>query len=112
MLFSHPKDFTPVCTTELGQLANMQHEFEKRDVKIIELSVDSVADHSEWAVDIKETGGHAPKFPMIGDHDLKIAKLWGMLPDRSERRCVEAHRGRQSDRAQCVRRSGPTRRSS
>ena len=80
VLFSHPKDFTPVCTTELGQLASMEHEFEKRGVKIIELSVDTVADHSKWAVDIKDAGGHAPKFPMIGDHDLKIAKLWGMLP--------------------------------
>jgi alkyl hydroperoxide reductase subunit AhpC len=79
VLFSHPKDFTPVCTTELGELAKMQREFETRDVKLIELSVDSVADHSRWAVDIKDAGGHAPSFPMIGDHDLKVAKLWGML---------------------------------
>jgi alkyl hydroperoxide reductase subunit AhpC len=80
VLFSHPKDFTPVCTTELGALAGMEHEFEKRGVKIIELSVDAVADHAKWSVDIKESQGHAPGFPMIGDHDLSIAKLWGMLP--------------------------------
>ena len=80
LLFSHPKDFTPVCTTELGYLAKIEHEFEKRGVKIIELSVDAVADHARWAVDIKESEGYAPQFPMIGDHDLKIAKLWGMLP--------------------------------
>jgi alkyl hydroperoxide reductase subunit AhpC len=80
VLFSHPKDFTPVCTTELGHLAKIEHEFHKRGVKIIELSVDSVADHARWVSDIKETEGHAPQFPMIGDPDLKIAKLWGMLP--------------------------------
>jgi len=80
VLFSHPKDFTPVCTTELGQLARMEHEFERRGVKLIELSVDSVADHAKWAVDIKEAEGSTPTFPMIGDHDLKIAKLWGLLP--------------------------------
>ena len=80
VLFSHPKDFTPVCTTELGYLAKIEHEFRRRGVKIIELSVDSVADHVRWASDIKETEGHAPQFPMIGDPDLKIAKLWGMLP--------------------------------
>jgi alkyl hydroperoxide reductase subunit AhpC len=79
VLFSHPKDFTPVCTTELGQLARMEHEFEKRGVKIIELSVDTVADHRKWAADIKDSEGHMPGFPMIGDHDLKISKLWGML---------------------------------
>ena len=80
VLFSHPKDFTPVCTTELGVLARMEHEFEKRGVKLIELSIDSVADHAKWSVDIKQSQGHAPTFPMIGDHDLSIAKLWGMLP--------------------------------
>jgi alkyl hydroperoxide reductase subunit AhpC len=80
VLFSHPKDFTPVCTTELGYLAGIEQEFHKRGVKIIELSVDSVADHARWAVDIKESEGHAPQFPMIGDPDLRIAKLWGMLP--------------------------------
>ncbi|HKS60131.1 MAG TPA: peroxiredoxin [Xanthobacteraceae bacterium] len=80
VLFSHPKDFTPVCTTELGVLAHMEHEFEKRGVKLIELSIDSVADHAKWSVDIEESQGRAPTFPMIGDHDLSIAKLWGMLP--------------------------------
>jgi alkyl hydroperoxide reductase subunit AhpC len=80
VLFSHPKDFTPVCTTELGYLARIEHEFEKRGVKIIELSVDAVADHTRWAADIRETEGCAPQFPMIGDPDLTIAKAWGMLP--------------------------------
>jgi alkyl hydroperoxide reductase subunit AhpC len=80
VLFSHPKDFTPVCTTELGYMAKIKPEFEKRGVKIIELSVDPVEDHAAWAKDIEESEGHAPNFPMIGDPDLKIAKLWGMLP--------------------------------
>jgi thioredoxin-dependent peroxiredoxin len=80
VLFSHPKDFTPVCTTELGYLAKIKPEFDKRGVKIIELSVDPVEHHAKWAADIKETEGFAPNFPMIGDHDLRIAKLWGMLP--------------------------------
>jgi len=83
VLFSHPKDFTPVCTTELGLLAKIKPEFDKRGVKIIELSVDPVDDHAKWAADIKETQGVAPNFPMIGDPDLKIAKLWGMLPARA-----------------------------
>ena len=72
--------FHPVCTTELGYLAKIEHAFHKRGVRIIELSVNSVADHTRWASDIKEAEGHAPQFPMIGDPDLKIAKLWGMLP--------------------------------
>jgi thioredoxin-dependent peroxiredoxin len=80
VMFSHPKDFTPVCTTELGHLARIEHEFKARGVKVIELSVDGVADHNRWAADIKETEGCAPEFPMIGDPDLRIAKLWGMLP--------------------------------
>jgi alkyl hydroperoxide reductase subunit AhpC len=80
VLFSHPKDFTPVCTTELGYMAKIKPEFDKRGVKIIEVSVDSVEDHSRWAQDIEDTQGFAPNFPMIGDPDLKIAKLWGMLP--------------------------------
>jgi alkyl hydroperoxide reductase subunit AhpC len=80
VLFSHPKDFTPVCTTELGYMARIKPEFEKRGVKIIELSVDPVEDHARWAKDIKETEGHAPNFPMIGDPTLAISKLWGMLP--------------------------------
>ena len=80
ILFSHPKDFTPVCTTELGYLAKIKPEFDKRGVKIIELSVDPVEEHSGWAADIKETHGLAPNFPMIGDADYKVSKLYGMLP--------------------------------
>src|SRR3990172_2093082 len=80
VLFSHPKDFPPVCTTELGYMARIKPEFDKRGVKIIGLSVDPVDRHSKWAEDIKETQGVAPNFPMIGDPDLKISKLYGMLP--------------------------------
>jgi alkyl hydroperoxide reductase subunit AhpC len=80
VLFSHPKDFTPVCTTELGYMAKIKPEFDKRNTKIIGLSVDPISDHARWASDIKETQGHAPNYPMIGDTDLKIAKAWGMLP--------------------------------
>jgi thioredoxin-dependent peroxiredoxin len=80
VLFSHPKDFTPVCTTELGYMARIKSEFDKRNVKIIGLSVDPVDTHAGWANDIKETQGFAPNYPMIGDPDLKISKLWGMLP--------------------------------
>jgi alkyl hydroperoxide reductase subunit AhpC len=80
VLFSHPKDFTPVCTTELGYMASIKPEFDKRGVKIISLSVDPVESHSKWANDIKETQGFAPNYPMIGDPDLSIAKAWGMLP--------------------------------
>jgi thioredoxin-dependent peroxiredoxin len=80
VLFSHPKDFTPVCTTELGYMAKIQPEFDKRGVKIIGLSVDPVDSHSKWAADIEETQGSAPKYPLIGDPDLKISKQWGMLP--------------------------------
>src|SRR6202046_1746987 len=80
VLFSHPKDFTPVCTTELGSVARLKPEFDKRHVKVIGLSVDPVTNHAKWAVDIKETQGFAPNYPMIGDTDLKIAKAWGMLP--------------------------------
>ncbi|MES1257439.1 MAG: peroxiredoxin [Acidobacteriota bacterium] len=80
ILFSHPKDFTPVCTTELGYMAGLQPEFEKRNCKIIGLSVDPVTSHGKWAVDIEETQGHKVNYPMIGDPELKIAKLYGMLP--------------------------------
>jgi alkyl hydroperoxide reductase subunit AhpC len=80
VLFSHPKDFTPICTTELGYMARIKPEFDKRNVKIIGLSVDPVEDHDKWANDIKETQGTAPNYPMIGDPVLKIAKLYGMLP--------------------------------
>lgn len=80
LLFSHPKDFTPVCTTELGAVARLKPEFDKRGVKTIGLSVDPVDKHSLWAKDIQETQGHAPNFPMIGDTDLKVSKLYEMLP--------------------------------
>lgn len=80
VLFSHPKDFTPVCTTELGYMARLKPEFDKRDTKIIGLSVDPTDRHAEWAKDIEETQGYKPNFPMIGDPDLKVSKLYGMLP--------------------------------
>ena len=80
VLFSHPKDFTPVCTTELGYLAGLKPEFDKRGCKIIGLSVDPVADHTAWSKDIEETQGHALNYPLIGDPELKVAKLYDMLP--------------------------------
>jgi thioredoxin-dependent peroxiredoxin len=80
VLFSHPKDFTPVCTTELGYMAKIKPEFDKRGVKIIGLSVDPVDKHAGWASDIKETQGFAPNYPMIGDTDFNVSKLYGMLP--------------------------------
>jgi alkyl hydroperoxide reductase subunit AhpC len=80
VLFSHPKDFTPVCTTELGYMAKLKPEFDKRNVKVIGLSVDPVDRHASWSNDIKETQGFAPNYPMIGDTDLSISKLYGMLP--------------------------------
>ena len=80
VLFSHPKDFTPVCTTELGYMARIKPEFDKRNVKIIGLSVDPVDRHSDWVKDIGETQGFEPNYPMIGDPDLKVAKAYGMLP--------------------------------
>ena len=80
ILFSHPKDFTPVCTTELGTLARLKPEFDKRGVKLIGISVDPVDRHQKWGEDIKETQGFAPNYPMIGDTELKVAKLYNMLP--------------------------------
>jgi thioredoxin-dependent peroxiredoxin len=80
VLFSHPKDFTPICTTELGYMAKIQPEFDKRGVKIIGLSVDATTDHERWADDIEETQGARPNYPIIGDSDFKVAKLYGMLP--------------------------------
>ena len=88
VLFSHPKDFTPVCTTELGYMAGLQSEFEKRNCKIIGLSVDPVADHAKWAGDIERTQGHKVTYPMIGDSELKIAKLYGMLPADAGETCA------------------------
>ncbi|MDQ3067454.1 MAG: peroxiredoxin [Actinomycetota bacterium] len=80
VLFSHPKNFTPVCTTELGYMASIKPEFERRNVKIIGLSTDPVSSHLDWASDIEETQGHAPNYPSIGDDDFNVAKLYGMLP--------------------------------
>jgi thioredoxin-dependent peroxiredoxin len=80
VVFSHPKDFTPVCTTELGYMAKIKLEFDRRDVKIIGLSEDSTADHARWAADIAETQGAAPNYPIIGDDGFAVAKLYGMLP--------------------------------
>jgi thioredoxin-dependent peroxiredoxin len=83
ILFSHPKDFTPVCTTELGYMAKLKPEFDKRNCKVIGLSVDSVGDHSKWAKDIEETQGHKVNYPLIGDPELKVAKTYDMLPDEA-----------------------------
>jgi len=80
VLFSHPKDFTPVCTTELGHVASLEPEFKKRSCKVIGLSVDKVSDHEAWSKDIEETQGHKVNYPLIGDPELKVAKLYGMLP--------------------------------
>ena len=80
VLFSHPKDFTPVCTTELGYMASIKPEFDRRGVKVIGLSVDSLERHSDWATDIEETQGHAPNYPIISDDDFVVSKLYGMLP--------------------------------
>jgi len=80
VLFSHPKNFTPVCTTELGYMARIKPEFDKRNVKIMGISVDPVEDHKRWMDDIRETQGHAPNYPLIGDADLAVSKLYGMLP--------------------------------
>ena len=84
VLFSHPRDFTPVCTTELGYMAKAKPEFDKRNVKIIGLSVDSTGDHEGWAKDIEETQGTAPNYPIIADADFKVSKLYGMLPAETE----------------------------
>jgi alkyl hydroperoxide reductase subunit AhpC len=87
ILFSHPKDFTPVCTTELGYMAGLQPEFAKRNTKIIGLSVDPVTNHGKWAADIEETQGHKVNYPMIGDPELKVAKLYDMLPAEAGDSC-------------------------
>src|SRR5882672_2319327 len=87
ILFSHPKDFTPVCTTELGYMAKLKPEFDKRNTKVIGLSVDPVANHRKWSNDIKETQGHAPNYPMVGDTNLAVSKLYGMLPADLEGSC-------------------------
>jgi alkyl hydroperoxide reductase subunit AhpC len=87
VLYSHPKDVTPVCTTELGYMAKLKPEFDRRGVKLIGLSVDPVENHARWSADIKETQGHAPNYPMIGDTDLKVSKAYGMLPASLEGSC-------------------------
>jgi thioredoxin-dependent peroxiredoxin len=87
VLFSHPKDFTPVCTTELGYMATIKPEFDRRGVKIIGLSVDSTGDHARWAADIEQTQGVAPNYPIIGDDDYAVAKLYGMLPAETSGEC-------------------------
>jgi alkyl hydroperoxide reductase subunit AhpC len=84
VLFSHPKDFTPVCTTELGYMAKIKPEFDRRNVKVIGLSVDPTDNHVGWAADIEETQGHAPNYPIIGDADFNVSKLYGMLPAEAE----------------------------
>jgi len=84
ILFSHPKDFTPVCTTELGYMAGLTNQFAERNCRVIGLSIDPVENHAEWAKDIEETQGHAVKYPMIGDTDLNVAKLYNMLPAEEE----------------------------
>ena len=100
VLFSHPKDFTPVCTTELGSVAGLHSEFAKRNCKIIGLSVDSVDDHTAWSKDIEETQGHAVNYPLIGDTDLSVAKLFDMIHPNAR---LEALRGeRQLTTPQCV----------
>ena len=84
VLFSHPKDYTPVCTTELGYMAKIKPDFDRRNVKVIGLSVDPVDNHAKWAADIEETQGHAPNYPIIGDADFNVSKLYGMLPPSVE----------------------------
>ena len=88
VLFSHPKDFTPVCTTELGYLAGLEQEFARRNCKIVGLSVDTVDDHGRWAADIEKSQGHMVGYPMIGDSDLNVAKLYGMLPGDAGDSCI------------------------
>ena len=103
VIFSHPKDFTPVCTTELGYMAKLKPEFDKRNVKVVGLSVDPVENHGRWANDIKETQGHAPNYPMIGDTDLAVSKKYGMLPADLQGSVRRPDRGRQRHRAHRLR---------
>jgi thioredoxin-dependent peroxiredoxin len=84
ILFSHPRDFTPVCTTELGYMASIKPEFDKRNVKVVGLSVDPMENHDQWASDIEETQGHRPNYPIIADGDFQVSKLYGMLPAETE----------------------------
>jgi alkyl hydroperoxide reductase subunit AhpC len=89
VLFSHPRDFTPVCTTELGYMAKIKPDFDSRNVKIIGLSVDPIDNHAKWAADIEETQGTAPNYPMIGDEDFNVSKLYGMLPEDTSGEATE-----------------------
>ena len=102
ILFSHPKDFTPVCTTELGYMAGLKPEFEKRKCKIIGLSIDPVSDHTEWVKDIEETQGHAVRYPLIGDTDLRVAKLYHMIHPTRVGRQRGAPRLTMQRSAQCL----------
>ena len=104
VLFSHPKDFTPVCTTELGYMAGLKPEFDKRNTKIIGLSVDPVGDHTRWSKDIEETQGHRVTYPLIGDPELKVAKLYDMLPAEAGDTSQGRTAGEQRDGALGVRR--------
>ncbi len=110
ILFSHPKDFTPVCTTELGYMAGLKPEFDKRNCKIIGLSVDPVADHQRWSKDIQDTAGHAVTYPMIGDPELKVATAYDMLPEGAARPRRAGPRPTTRRCARCSS-SAPTRRS-
>ena len=112
VLFSHPKDFTPVCTTELGYMAKIKPEFDSRNVKIIGLSVDPVDNHAKWVSDIEETQGHAPNYPIIGGCRLQRVEALRHAAGRRQRRPDRAHTCRQSDGPQRLRRSARTRRSS
>jgi alkyl hydroperoxide reductase subunit AhpC len=103
VLLSHPKDFTPVCTTELGYMARIRPEFDRRRVKVIGLSVDPLESHTRWSKDIEETQGHAPNYPMIADADLKVSALYGMLSRHRRRHGEWTHGKRQSDGAHRVR---------
>ena len=98
ILFSHPKDYTPVCTTELGYLAGLEHEFKKRNTKVIGLSVDPVGSHEGWLQDIKDVTGNIVNYPIIADHDLKVAKLYNMLPADAGETQRGPHCGQQCDR--------------
>ena len=103
VLFSHPKDFTPVCTTELGYMAKIAPEFERRNVKVIGLSVDAMDDHARWVKDIEETQGTRPNYPIISDADFNVSKLYDMLPAETSGEAGRADACRQSDGAQRVR---------
>ena len=112
VLFSHPRAFTPVCTTELGYMASIKPEFDKRGVKIVAISVDPVSNNDDWAKDIAETQGTAPNYPIIGDSDFEVSKAYGMLSDDVGGEADLAHGGREPDGAQRLRDRARTRRSS